>query len=238
MAPAAAMALAKPISNISASYEETKSLELGLAQLHHTSRIKGELDALEKTQLSDNNWGILSDSDKLPEYDPQHCPGVCASTDNALTPLTMQQADRLSPPLCLQSTHTQAKGVKSEVARFDAVLEKIQEQKMLVERLAARQAVTRKQQEEVSKKAEVAKAETDQLQRRTQASVTHSQSYTQAPLCSHQVFWTKVAGRSRCEYHSYSPRGYRNPFRFRCPGCNTIACGLCMKKLKRGDALS
>jgi hypothetical protein len=173
----------------------------------------------------------------MPKYDPQHYLGVCASTDNAVMPPTPQQANGLSPPLSLRSTTPEAEEVRSEVARFDAVLEKIQEQRMLAEELAARQAVTRKQQKKVSKKAEVAKAETDRLQMRTRTSTTNSQKYTQVSLCTHRVYWTPVAGRSRCGYHSYSPGGYRNPFRFQCPGCNTVACGHCLKKLRRGDAL-
>lgn len=241
MASAAAMAPAKPIRDTSAIHEQTKSLDRGLAQLHHSGRIKGELNASEKTQVSDNAWDILSDSDRIPEYDPQHYPqhypGVRASTDNTSGPPTTQQANWQPPLLSLRSTHTQAEEVREEIARFDAVLEEILRQKNIAEEHAARQAVTRKQQEEVAKKAEAAKAETDQLQRCTQASVTQSRSYTQAPLCSHRVFWISVPGRSRCAYHSYSPRSYRNPFRFRCPGCKTIACGLCMKKLKRGDTL-
>jgi hypothetical protein len=42
-----------------------------------------------------------------------------------------------------------------EAVRFDDILAKILEQKMLVEELAARQAVSRKQQEGVAKKVEV-----------------------------------------------------------------------------------
>ncbi|KAH8725658.1 hypothetical protein GQ44DRAFT_706894 [Phaeosphaeriaceae sp. PMI808] len=117
---------------------------------------------------------------------------------------------------------------------------------------AGRQTVTEKRQKEApkktapkkkaskkkaSKKAEVAKEEIDRLQRRTQAPVALGQSYTRVPFCTHQFRWTDVPGRSRCEYHSYSPKAYRNPFRSRCPGCRTIACGLCRKKLKRGDTL-
>lgn len=237
MASATAMAPAKPIRDTSAIHEQIKSLDRGLAQLHHLGRIKGELNASEKTQLSDNAWDILSDSDRIPEYDPQLYPGVRASTDNTSRPPTTQQANWQPPLLSLRSTHTQAKEVREEIARFDAVLEEILRQKKIAEEHAARQAVTRKQQEEVAKKAEAAKAETDQLQRCTQASVTQSRNHTRAPLCSHKVFWISVPGRSRCEYHSYSPRSYRNPFRFRCPICRTIACGLCMKKLKRGDAI-
>ena len=148
---------------------------------------------------------------------------------------------------------TQAEKVRADVARFDAVLEKILREKMLVEELAAKQAISRKQQSEVPKKAvstkkakstkkaetaknqEVANAGPSQLQKRTHASAAQGRSCTQAPYCTHRTHWTAVAGRSRCEHHSYSPHGYRNPFRFRCPGCRTIACGLCMKKLKRGD---
>ncbi|OCL05951.1 hypothetical protein AOQ84DRAFT_441163 [Glonium stellatum] len=238
MASAAAIAPAKPIRDTSAIHEQIKSLDRGLAQLHYLGRIEGELNASEKTQLSDNSWNILSDSDRIPEYNPQHYPGIRASTDNTSRPLTTQQANWQPPLLNLRSTHMQAEEVRKEIARFDAVLEEILRQKKIAEKHAVSQAATRKQQEKVARKAEVAKAETNQLQRRTQASVTQSRSRTRTPLCSHRVFWVSVPGRSRCAHHSYSPDSYRNPFRFRCPGCNTIACGLCMKKLKRGDTLS
>jgi hypothetical protein len=166
----------------------------------------------------------------MSKYDLQYYPHVPTSTDNASRPPTTQQANR--PPLpTLRSTHVQAQEAREEAARFDAVLEEILRQKEIAGEHAAKQASTRIQHEETAKKVEAAKAETDQ------ASVTRSRSYAHAPLCSHQVWWISVPGRSRCEHHSYSKNAYRNPFRFRCPECKTIACGLCMKKLKRGDTL-
>ncbi|KAF2804524.1 uncharacterized protein BDZ99DRAFT_147094 [Mytilinidion resinicola] len=172
----------------------------------------------------------------MPEYDLQYYPYIQTSMDNASRPPTTQQSNR--PPLpTLRSTHVQAQEAREEVARFDAVLQEILRQKEIAGEHAARQAITRIQHKEAAKKAdpakkvEAAKAETDQ------ASVTRSRSYARAPLCSHQVRWISVPGRSRCEYHSYSKNAYINPFRFRCPEYKTVACGLCMKKLKRGDTL-
>lgn len=167
----------------------------------------------------------------MPEYDLQYYPPIHTSTDNASRPPTTQQANWQPPLPSLRSTHVQAQEAREEVARFDTVLEEILRQKEIAGEHAARQAITRIQHEEAAKKAEAAKAETDQ------ASVTRGRSYTRAPLCNHQVRWISVPGRSRCEYHSYSKNAYRNPFRFRCPECETVACGLCMKKLKRGDTL-
>ena len=51
MASAAAMVPAKPNRDTSAIHEQIKSLDRGLVQLHHSGRIKGELNASEKTQL-------------------------------------------------------------------------------------------------------------------------------------------------------------------------------------------
>lgn len=167
----------------------------------------------------------------MPEYDLQYYPHIHTSTDNASRPPTTQQANWQPPLPSLRSTHVQTQEAREEVARFDTVLEEILRQKEIAGEHAARQAITRIQHEEAAKKAEAAKAETDQ------ASVTRGRSYTRAPLCSHQVRWISVPGRSCCEYHSYSKNAYRNPFRFRCPECKTVACGLCMKKLKRGDTL-
>jgi hypothetical protein len=159
-------------------------------------------------------------------------------------PIT-QQAD-------WQSTHTRAEEVRAEVARFDAVLEKILKQKKLAEKLAAKQAITRKQQKEavekegvakttevattteVEKKAEVPKTATNQPQRYIQAPAQDRGAHTRKLPCTHQVRWTQVAGRSRCQYHSYIQNGYRNSSRYQCPGCKRIACGLCKKQLKRG----
>ncbi|KAF2438081.1 hypothetical protein P171DRAFT_437161 [Karstenula rhodostoma CBS 690.94] len=214
----------------STSHEATKSFDHDLVLSRHLSWEEEELNDPEKTQLADNDLDVHSDSDKISEYDTEHCPGVCVSTDDAPRAPTTRQANRQSHPLSLQSnvTHIQAEGVRAKVARSDAILEKISRQKMLVEEHATTQVVTRKQQKEVPKKAKAAKnTEVAKV-------VTHSRSHEQVPFCTHKVYWTQIPGRSRCEHHSYSPNSYRNPFRFKCPGCNTIACGLCMKKLKRG----
>jgi len=179
----------------------------------------------------------------MPEYDLQYHPHIHNYTDNASKPPTTQQANWQPPLPSLRSTHVQAQEVREEVARFDAVLEEIWRQKEIAGEHVARQAMTRIQHEEsaknakaakkaeAAKKVEATKAETDQ------DSLTQDRSYTRTPLCSHKVRWISVPGRSRCEYHSYSKKAYINPFRFRCPECSTIACGLCMKKIKRGDTL-
>lgn len=167
----------------------------------------------------------------MPEYDLQYYPHIQTSTDNVSRPPTTQQANWQPPLLSLRSTHVQAQEAREEMARFDAVPEEILRQKEIAVEHAARQAITGKQHEEAAKKVEAAKAETIQV------SVTRGRSYARAPLCSHQIRWISVPGRSSCEYHSYSKNAYRNPFRFRCPECKTVACGLCMKKLKRGNTL-
>lgn len=171
----------------------------------------------------------------MPESDLQHDPPMHASPDHASGPPTTQLAKWQQPPLpSLRPTRVQAQEVQAreEGARFDAVLADIRRQKEIAGEHAARQAVTGIQHEEAAGEAEVAAtAESDQ------ASVTRGRSCTRAALCGHQVRWISVPGRSRCEYHLYSKNAYRNPFRFRCPECKTVACGLCMKKLKRGDML-
>jgi hypothetical protein len=95
-----------------------------------------------------------------------------------------------------------------------------------------------KKKAKAAKKAKVAKKRLDHLQTRTQDPATQPQSKAQVLSCMHQFHWTAIPGRSRCEYHSYTPNAYRNPFRYRCPGCNTVACGLCIKKVRRRDTLS
>jgi len=156
-------------------------------------------------------------------------PFVRVPTDNTAT---MQQANWQPPLPYLQSTHAQAQRAR-EAARFDAVLEEIQRQKEIAGELAARQAIANVQQEQ----AEEAEAETDHLQWSTQPSMTQREKKIPARFCSHQARWISVPGRSRCEWHVYRENAYRNNSRYRCPGCKTIACGLCMKKLKRGDVL-
>ncbi|KAF2473597.1 uncharacterized protein BDR25DRAFT_124048 [Lindgomyces ingoldianus] len=56
-------------------------------------------------------------------------------------------------------------------------------------------------------------------------------SYTGPVLCYHQGHWDQVGGRWRCE-HCPGHRLYRT--RHRCPGCNTVACGNCLKKTMKG----
>jgi hypothetical protein len=241
----------KTLSSIFASHEETASLDDDMLLLHHLDRIEGGLDDSQRTQLGNTDSGVQSDSDYIPECDLQQHPGSCDSTDNTLMVPITQQAD-------WQSTHTGAEEIRAEVARFDAVLEKILKQKKLAEELAAKQAMTRKQQEEalknaevakttgvttttevpkiteVAKKAEIPKTATNSSQRYIQAPAQDRGAHTRKPPCTHQVRWTPVAGRSRCQYHSYSPKAYRNSSRYQCPGCKKIACGLCKKQLKRG----
>ncbi|KAH8647451.1 hypothetical protein BGZ60DRAFT_423863 [Tricladium varicosporioides] len=180
----------------------------------------------------------------MSEYDLQYHPHVHNLTNNASRLPTMQQANWQPLLPSLRSTHVQAKEAREEVARFNAVLEKILRQKEIAGEHATRQA--RIQPDEAAEKAEAAtkaeaamKAEAAKKAKTKsdQASVTRGRRYIRDPLCSHHVWWISVPGRSRCEYHSYSKNAYRNPFRFKCPECKTIACGLCMKKLKRGDTL-
>jgi len=160
----------------------------------------------------------------MPRNDLQYYPQIIFLW--TMRPPTTQQAN-WQPPI-----YPCASPTREEVDRFDRVLEEILRQKEIAGQHAARQAITRIQHEEIAKKVEAAeKAELNQ------ASVTQDQSYTQASFCSHQVWWTPVPGRSRCEYHSYVKNAYRNSSRFRCTKCRTIACGLCRKKLKRGDML-
>ncbi|KAH7354755.1 hypothetical protein BKA65DRAFT_496941 [Rhexocercosporidium sp. MPI-PUGE-AT-0058] len=183
----------------------------------------------------------------MPKSDLQYYP----PTDNASRPPTTQQANWQPPLPSLRSTHVQPQEAMEEVARFDAVLEKILRQKEIAGEHAARQAITRTQHEEPAKKAEAAKkakaAKKAEAAKKTEAAKkaeaakaetdralgARGRTYLRATLCSHKVWWIEVPGRSRCEYHSYSKNAYRNPFRFRCPECRSIACGLCLKKLKR-----
>jgi hypothetical protein len=117
----------------------------------------------------------------MPEYDLQYYPLVRASTDNAAT---MQQANWEPPLPYLQSTHAQVqKG--TEAARFDAVLEELLRQREIAGELAARQAITKVQQEP-AEEAGAAEAETNHLQWSTQSSIPQDRSYTQAHSCSHQ----------------------------------------------------
>jgi hypothetical protein len=164
----------------------------------------------------------------------------------ASTAPTTRPAGWQSPLPSPQSTYEQAEVIRAEEARFDAVLAKILRQQTLVrehtggQTSASRQTSTGiqtstgKRQKKVADKTE---EENDWLQKRTQDPEAQSEDFTRVALCTHQFHWTDVAGRSRCEWHLYSPKSYRNPFRSRCPACRTIACGLCRKKLKRGDAL-
>jgi hypothetical protein len=168
---------------------------------------------------------------------------------------TTQRAGCQDPPMSLQFTHTQTEGARAEMARFDIVLEKISRQRTVVAQHAGRHTVNRKRQTEAEEKArgaeetkaveeaeateeaEISKEVLLRLRRYVPAPVAQSQSYTRRPICMHKMHWTAIPGRWRCEYHLYSPNRYRNPFRFRCPGCNAVACGHCMKKLKRGDTV-
>ena len=171
----------------------------------------------------------------MAEYELQYRTNVHASTDSISIPFIAQQTNYQSPLQSSQSTYIQDQKVREKVARFDAVLVEILRQKEIAGEHVARQATARIQQGIVAEKtAEKTSNETEMHQ----TSATQDWSYPEVgPLCNHRVRWIDVPGRSRCEYHLYSKNAYINPFRSRCPACGTIACGLCRKKLKRGDKL-
>lgn len=123
----------------------------------------------------------------------QYHPFVRVPIDNTAT---MQQANWQPPLPYLRSTHAQAQKAR-EAARFDAVLEEIKRQKEIAGELAARQAITNVQQEQV----EEAEAETDHLQWFIQPSMVQREKKIPTRFCSHQTRWISVPGRSRCEWH-------------------------------------
>ena len=180
----------------------------------------------------------------MTEQDLQYHSLVLASVNNTTA---AQQMNRQSSLPCLESTHTQAQKAR-EAARFDAFLEEILRQKEAARELAAREDVTKGRREpaedvdaaeeaDVAEEEDAVEADSDRLQWSDQASMTLGQSFPRAQSCNHQGRWADVPGRSRCEWHRYSEKGYRNPFRSQCPKCKTFACGLCRKRLKRGDML-
>ncbi|KAH7075146.1 hypothetical protein FB567DRAFT_583531 [Paraphoma chrysanthemicola] len=193
MAPVAAIAPAKTIRNTPEPSSVAESSNYGLAQSHHPYEVEVEADAPEKLRRSVKSWDTPSDDDEILEYDSRLCPGDCASTDNASTQTTAQQADRMPELSRLGNTHTKDEAVRSEVARFDAVLAKLKEQRMLAEKLAARPAMPTKRQEEGPREAEVVETESAQSYERTRPSVIQRQRYIPShKLLSLQMLWLQL----------------------------------------------
>lgn len=162
---------------------------------------------------------------------------------------TTQQADCQPLPPSLRSERVRIEEACDEAARFDAVLGRVLGQIYTAGGHASERAITgvRTQPEEaVEEVVEEAKAvnkggpsKKSKAKKKTKNGQSRGQKYIKVSLCSHEDWWDQVRGRWRCEYHktSTAKRVYRNPFRYKCPGCGTVACGLCLGRIKGRDGL-